>query len=497
MPPDQFPDALPKRRRILEELPKAAPLPPPAPSAAALAEQAAKDQTLKEIVAFRLNPILTELKKRHNRKSTLTAAEALQRWYQLVARDEERAEDERQAAKAAEIGPEASLALDAAINGDAVQPMAVDVPINNPFAENNNGIAVTVSMEAVETAPAEPAHAERPRTQSPVADKPSRPKPHWVDFELMQEKLMSQDDGYYSLRAFERDIFRMRENVDGAEMDLDKRTKAALLAKEATLMIKDHFQDEQQKLEIERMAAREYAKKQLKKKKGTKSASSSPNGTRSSARLSGRAPEISFTEILENERVNGKKRSRDGSEDAASIGSDGRAAKRNKGETGGAVLGLPDQQRLMADASHAPSHGILGTGSGTHAMAAPLQEDILAGQLEQASTIAQPSSGGLAAILNPIHMRPRSTTPQTEPPITQQPVPHPHPPFFIPEKQLEDLSDILVIGTHQFTVEDLEQLHSMALQIVWRYRSDWDRSLMVKQLVQHCSRFVQAVQHGS
>jgi hypothetical protein len=235
-----------------------------------LAEQAAKDQTLKEIVAFRLNPILTELKKRHNRKSTLTAAEALQRWYQLVARDEERAEDERQAAKAAEIGPEASLALDAAINGDAVQPMAVDVPIDNPFAENNNGIAVTVSMEAVET------HAERPRTQSPVADKPSRPKPHWVDFELMQEKLMSQDDGYYSLRAFERDIFRMRENVDGAEMDLDKRTKAALLAKEATLMIKDHFQDEQQKLEIERMAAREYAKKQLKKKKGTKSASSSP-----------------------------------------------------------------------------------------------------------------------------------------------------------------------------------------------------------------------------
>ena len=500
LPPDQFPDALPKRRRVLEELPRAAPLPPPAPSALALAEQAVKDQTLKEIVAFRLNPILTELKKRHNRKSTLTAAEALHRWHQLVARDEAQAEAEKEAAISSRLDPEASLALDAAINGEAVQPMVVDGPQPNPFAEETENLPIEITASATPGAmgSTEVAPVERPRSPSPVVNKPSRPRPHWVDFELMQEKLMSQDDGYYSLRTFERDIFRMRENVDGAEMDLDKRSKAALMAKEATLMIKDHFQDEQQKLEIERMAAREYAKKQLSKKKTTKSANSSPNGTRSSARLSGRAPEISFSEIIQNEKASGKKRSRDGSVDSASITSDARAAKRNRAGEFNTVVAPVAEQHILQSATLAASHGS-STGSGTHAMAAPFQADVLAGQLEQASTIAQPSSEGLAAILNPVQPRPRSTTPLAAPVLHyHQPPPLPHPAFFVPERDLQTLSDYLVVGTSEgFTIEDLEQLHSMALKIIWTYRSDWDRSGMLHRLIQQCSSFIEMVYRGT
>ncbi len=72
MPPSQFPDGIPRRKRILEELPIAPPPPPKPPSEAAIAQQAAKDTTLREILTYRLGPILADLKKKH-RKATLSA----------------------------------------------------------------------------------------------------------------------------------------------------------------------------------------------------------------------------------------------------------------------------------------------------------------------------------------------------------------------------------------------------------------------------------------
>lgn len=66
-PPNEFPDALPKRRRILEKLPIAPPRPPRVPTAAELRQQAADDARLLEHLKFRLGPILGELKKKYPR----------------------------------------------------------------------------------------------------------------------------------------------------------------------------------------------------------------------------------------------------------------------------------------------------------------------------------------------------------------------------------------------------------------------------------------------
>lgn len=66
-PPNEFPDALPKRRRILEKLPIAPPRPPRVPTAAELAQQASDDKRLLEQFKFRLTPVLTELKKKFGR----------------------------------------------------------------------------------------------------------------------------------------------------------------------------------------------------------------------------------------------------------------------------------------------------------------------------------------------------------------------------------------------------------------------------------------------
>lgn len=63
-PPTEFPDALPRRRRVLEELPKAPPRPPREPTAAELQQQAADDQRTLEHLKYRLGPVLTDLRKK-------------------------------------------------------------------------------------------------------------------------------------------------------------------------------------------------------------------------------------------------------------------------------------------------------------------------------------------------------------------------------------------------------------------------------------------------
>lgn len=67
--PSEYTDAMPRKKRVLEELPVAPPLPPREPTAAELVQQAQNDAKLKEYLKFRLGPILQELKRRFKRFS--------------------------------------------------------------------------------------------------------------------------------------------------------------------------------------------------------------------------------------------------------------------------------------------------------------------------------------------------------------------------------------------------------------------------------------------
>jgi hypothetical protein len=81
--PPEFPDGVPRKKRVLEELPIAPPLAPRAPSAAELATQAESDGRLMTLLKFRLNPILVELKKKHKRftkPATVRFVSALVGW---------------------------------------------------------------------------------------------------------------------------------------------------------------------------------------------------------------------------------------------------------------------------------------------------------------------------------------------------------------------------------------------------------------------------------
>ncbi|GJJ08616.1 hypothetical protein Clacol_002835 [Clathrus columnatus] len=77
-----------------------------------------------------------------------------------------------------------------------------------------------------------------------------------------------------------------------------------------------------------------------------------------------------------------------------------------------------------------------------------------------------------------ITSRPRSPTPQ------------PPPPFHISDEYLEQLSDSLTSLTEGLNVEQLEQLRATSLNCVFRRRSDWDRDEMVKELLDIVAMFV-------
>lgn len=66
-PPNQFPDGVKRKKRVLEELPVAPPLEPRKPTAAELALQVENDQRTITLLKYRLGPILTELKRKFKR----------------------------------------------------------------------------------------------------------------------------------------------------------------------------------------------------------------------------------------------------------------------------------------------------------------------------------------------------------------------------------------------------------------------------------------------
>jgi ATPase family AAA domain-containing protein 2 len=66
-PPNQFPDAVTRKKRVLEVLPVAPPLPPRMPSAAEMAQQQENDARLKAMLTHRLGPVLGDLKKKFKR----------------------------------------------------------------------------------------------------------------------------------------------------------------------------------------------------------------------------------------------------------------------------------------------------------------------------------------------------------------------------------------------------------------------------------------------
>ena len=76
-PPNEFPDGVKRKKRVLEELPIAPPLEPRQPTAAELALQEENDQRVITLLKYRLGPILSELKRKFKRFTKRAAVSRL------------------------------------------------------------------------------------------------------------------------------------------------------------------------------------------------------------------------------------------------------------------------------------------------------------------------------------------------------------------------------------------------------------------------------------
>lgn len=299
-------------------------------------------------------------------------------------------------------------------------------------------------------------------------------KPHYVDFELMQNKLVDKENGYLTTRAFEKDVERIHENTLRYRGDIGKSNA---MVSECRLNIKDHFQDQQIRMDIERMAAREYARREAEKEKSAAKPKSPTNPSnpsspvRASARRHGKAPEFDMFALAE---LNKKKRTRAGSRDTGDGHTDGEQPDPKRSRVD---FDVDMDGPSLNEASSVAESSARASGPGTHAMVMPEGEP-LAGQLEEAASINLnndvPSIGSVVD-------RMETSAQSADAPREQTPEPEvPTPPFVVPD--LTSLQKTLAETTSEFTLEELEQLRAMALGLIWKRRADWDRNDLVRDL---------------
>lgn len=80
---------------------------------------------------------------------------------------------------------------------------------------------------------------------------------------------------------------------------------------------------------------------------------------------------------------------------------------------------------------------------------------------------------------------PTATEPTAEPAVPEPAVsepedpPSPEPPLLVNNHEAEKLVDFLAQNTEELTVEELEQVYSAVVDIIWSHRASWDRNVII------------------
>ncbi|KAI5120735.1 hypothetical protein M0805_006441 [Coniferiporia weirii] len=303
-PPTQFPDGVPRRKRVLEELPIAPPLEPRQPTKAELALQEEKDQGVLTLLKYRLGPILAELKRKHKR-------------FTKPARDEYNLYPDQ-------FGPFVT----------APTPRPVEAPV--AVASQPNGIIMIDGVDA--------SHPEV-HVNGVHAVPPPEPQLFEVDLESINVDLYKGK--YLTPGMFLDEIRKIVYNAEvRAAEDHDRLNKAQAMFTAAQVSIQEF--DPGFRLECERMAGRERQRRMQRRAEKAKSRAGSREGSaggsglengvapvRRSARNNGLEPELGITDPSQLERRLKRQRSQDanGAAHGAGSGSGGGEGER-EGEDG-------------------------------------------------------------------------------------------------------------------------------------------------------------------
>ena len=93
----------------------------------------------------------------------------------------------------------------------------------------------------------------------------------------------------------------------------------------------------------------------------------------------------------------------------------------------------------------------------------------------------------------PIAVDPPAPTHAPAPPREPTPTPEPHPDFVLPGAALAELKAFLVAQTADLTVDQLEQMRAAAYDLIWCGRASWDRAQLVAEIGEMAREFVEEV----
>ncbi|CDZ98562.1 AAA-type ATPase containing the bromodomain [Phaffia rhodozyma] len=294
--PDEFPGGMPRKERILEELPIAPALPPRQPSAAEIAALQENDAKLIELVKWKLGPVLTDLKRKFKSFSKPVHDE-YRVYFDYLEDIENKNRAVLEANDAIGLSPEKAALHSSHNTNDGLNPEIIAQLIDVP--------------------------------------------PRLVDINLEKMHYALYYNRYLSPDEFLHDITRIADNAEIATDDMERTIKAKRMMNHAFLLV-DQSCDPQFRLDCRRMAVREKNREEERLKDSTSGRRASmrargnretnggysPKGTRHSTRGQGKAPEFDLTDPVALERT--LKRRREGSQ---SRGVDSSASTPQRGDS--------------------------------------------------------------------------------------------------------------------------------------------------------------------
>lgn len=390
-PPPQWPDAVPRRARVLDELPRAPPRPPRAPTATEARQQSDDDARVLEHLKFRLGTVLSELRKKYKKFSrnvweeyNLPALMEQFDWkrekgkvtvklrYERDARDSDSdgdmaAEGGGDASAGGDVGADTDEEADASADpADAASSMDGAVALASSAASR---LDVDVDANANADADADADADENDTYEAPAAGgdaggadggasadesgadgAPDAPAAvptstmedgyvlrdftiYTMTLDKMQKRLYQNQ--YLTVDMFLDDVHKMVCNAEQArEVDSDRVFRAHQMENFATILL-DQYVDAPFRQTCAAMAARVQAREAAAREAAASAAAQAvhprrPNGLRYSARVQGEQPEAPDVDISVIERSH--KRPRAAVLDAAEASDDDGAKRPRVGE---------------------------------------------------------------------------------------------------------------------------------------------------------------------
>ncbi|WWD22907.1 hypothetical protein CI109_107402 [Kwoniella shandongensis] len=433
-PPTEFPDGVPRRKRVLEILPLAAPLPPRLPTEAELAREEEKDQAARNMMILSFTSLVQEFMKRYRKVATTVKEDAMLVSQYLA----------EQAATAAVAPPQpeipaASVASEAMpqTNGDVtmdVDPTAG--PVETPVTDKTTPIVPPVSAPVIE--------AQAPVDASASA---SAPAPTWqahpIDIDTLQRKLVRHK--YFTPAEFLADVAKIEENAEKIG-DPDRQAKIADMAANARIHVSGF--DPKWTPEFERYAVRMRQRKADRQKR--KEAAMNGNEEVAKEKENEQAevqPSTGNDNVASAEGINGLKRARE----------EGETEEDNQGR----------EKRSRED-------------GGSEGLATATNND--------GTSLVE---GGQSEFVTPLSTQSQQVIVPSEP---EPEVVVAHPPFVLPQESIDLLKADLDIQTRELTVDQLEQLRASLFDMIWRHRGEWDRREVVNGMRDRLGDYVREVE---